>query len=208
MKFIARILLMVVIVSSFSSFASEPVRVWKNTEGKEVQARLLSRTDDTVTIMLTNGRSFILPISSLSEEDKSYLEQKEAPPVRGPEDGWYVNAEDAKEAAEAARRPVLLLFTGSDWCGYCIRLENNVLSTSAWDSFAEENLVLLKVDFPRRKNLSKRQLQENRALQSTYGIRGYPTLVLTDADGTKLTQFGYGGESPKDFIEKVRRAFP
>jgi len=195
--------ILLVVLYSVRGLSSEPVRTWENTEGKKIEARLLSRTDENVTILLTDGRVFIVPIEMLSPADQAYLLKEEAPPVVGPENGWFVDAEKATQAAEASKRPVLMLFTGSDWCGYCINLEDNVLSKSTWESFAKENLVLLKVDFPRRKKLSKSQSRENSELQKKYGIRGFPTLVLVDASGKKINQFGYGGQSPKDFISLV-----
>jgi protein disulfide-isomerase len=188
--------------------AVEPVRTWTNHEGKTIEARMLSSTAETVTVMTMNGRTYILQNSTLSSEDQAYLNKQTAPDPVGPEDGWFTDAEEAKAVAKAHGRPLLMLFTGSDWCGYCIRLEDNVLSKSAWESFAREELVLLKVDFPRRKKISTSQREANQEIQRRYGIRGYPTMVITDDSGKKIHQFGYGGQPASDFIEMVKGKLP
>ncbi len=105
--------------------------------------------------------------------------------------GWSVDFSAAQKIAAEKKRPMLLLFTGSDWCPYCIRLERNVLSKDAFRNFAGEKLVPVYIDFPRLNKLTPEQLRSNKALASRYKIEGFPTVVLTDASGKEIRRFGY-----------------
>jgi protein disulfide-isomerase len=131
-----------------------------------------------------------------------------APVVRGSD--WQTDYEQALATAKAAKKCVLLDFTGSDWCGPCIEMEKVVFSQAAFLKFAKANLVLVEVDYPRRKVLPEKVKKQNELLAHQYGIErsGYPTVVLLDPDGKILGQLeGYGGEQPADiiaWIEKLR----
>ena len=105
----------------------------------------------------------------------------------------------------------MLDFTGSDWCGWCIKLNKEVFSKEEFADYAKKNLVLVEVDFPRRKKLSEEQKKANEALQEKYKIEGYPTLVVLNGDGKQVGKLGYSDAvvenartaSPKPFIGKL-----
>jgi len=101
---------------------------------------------------------------------------------------WLADYPGALAKAKASGKPVLLDFTGSDWCPYCIELKKNSLSTAEFESFAEQNLILVEVDFPRRKKIAAEQLKANEALARRFGIEGFPTLVLVSAEGKSMGQ--------------------
>src|SRR5690242_19664467 len=84
--------------------------------------------------------------------------------VSAAESGWITDAAKAQETAKAEKKLVLLDFTGSDWCGWCIKLHKEVFSTPEFEKYAKENLVLVEVDFPRKKQLSAEQKTANGAL--------------------------------------------
>ena len=105
--------------------------------------------------------------------------------------GWLDNFETAKAEAKASGLPIFAFFTGSDWCGWCLKLHKEVLDEKAFKRFAEANLILFEADFPQRKKLSPGVTAQNKALSSKYGVRGFPTVYLLDAEGKKLGQTGY-----------------
>jgi len=189
--------------------AVEPVRTWTSSDGRTLQARMLSSQEDSVTIMTTIGQTYVVPFEKLSESDVKYVKAKqvmaEMPEYEG---GWLEDFEDAKTIAAAHKKPILMLFTGSDWCGYCINLENKVLSTKKFKAFAKEELVLMMVDFPARKAQKRSLKKANASLKNVYGVGGYPTMFLVDEKGKELSQFGYGGQSAEAFISLLKGKIP
>jgi len=116
---------------------------------------------------------------------------------------WGTDAVKAQKQAKEENKLVLLDFTGSDWCGWCIKLNKEVFSTKEFKEYADKNLVLVEVDFPRKKAQSEEQKQANRALQKKYGIRGYPTIIVLDGDGNKVGKLGYMKGGPAAFIAEL-----
>ncbi len=112
---------------------------------------------------------------------------------------------DAQKAAKLSQQtgaPVLLFFTGSDWCGWCVRLHNEVLSTTEFKAWAKEKgIILLEVDFPRRTAQSDALKRQNAGLQQQFQIRGYPTIYIVKGD--KYTKMGYEAGGPKAWIAKA-----
>ncbi|MDD3886340.1 MAG: thioredoxin family protein [Victivallaceae bacterium] len=100
--------------------------------------------------------------------------------------GWFTDHDKAMAAAKTENRPVLILFTGSDWCPYCIKLEKETLSGRDFKHFAKDNLVLLKLDFPRNGKVSAAQ----RKLAREFKANGYPTTVIVSPDGKELGRMG------------------
>jgi protein disulfide-isomerase len=102
--------------------------------------------------------------------------------------GWETNWEAAKAKSKAENKPILINLTGSDWCGWCIKIEKEVFSTKEFQDFAAANLVLMEADFPRKKELSAELKKQNEALKKEYLQGGYPTVFLLDAEGKKLSE--------------------
>lgn len=120
---------------------------------------------------------------------------------------WFENFEKAQEAAEESKKPIFVLFTGSDWCPWCIKLEKEALGTKQFKSFAKDNMILFKADYLRSKPMSAELKQKNDALRSKYGVRGFPTVVLTDADGKMLSQTGYRPGGGKAYVNHLKDLF-
>lgn len=95
-------------------------------------------------------------------------------------EGWHVLLDEAYKESQKTGKPIMANFTGSDWCGWCKRLDKSVFHTSEFESWAKDNVVLLELDFPRRFKLPDAVAQQNRGLQQTFGVRGYPTVHLFD----------------------------
>lgn len=135
-----------------------------------------------------------------------------AQPAAGGKQGangeWVDDVAYAKQVASSTSRPILTLFTGSDWCGWCKRLDGEVFSKPEFKQFASQKVVMLKIDFPRGIPQTDAVRQANRALQTQYGVRGYPTVVLTDATGRELGRTGYKPGGPPAFIAELERSLP
>src|SRR5204863_5525012 len=119
---------------------------------------------------------------------------------------WITDLPKAQEKAKADNKLVMLDFTGSDWCGWCMKLNKEVFSTDDFANYAKTNLVLVEVDFPRNKQLSAAQVKANNALQEKYGVRGYPTIIVLNSQGAKVAQLGYQPGGPKPFIAQLDKA--
>lgn len=111
---------------------------------------------------------------------------------------WLTDATKAQAQAKAENKLVLLDFTGSDWCIWCVKLNKEVFDTPEFAEYAKKNLVLVEVDFPRKKKLDDAQKQANEALSKKYGIKGFPTLILLDGEGKKIGELSYS-----DGVEKT-----
>src|SRR3954468_6370358 len=105
-------------------------------------------------------------------------------------DGWTDNLEAAKAQAKKENKKILLDFTGSDWCGWCKKLDAEVFSQQAWKDYAAKHLVLVEGDFPHGFQLKPETKKQNDALASKFGIQGYPTIIITSPSGQKKGELG------------------
>ncbi len=116
---------------------------------------------------------------------------------------WLKNFEEAQEISKLELRPILVNFTGSDWCGWCIKLDNEVFSQSAFIDYANKNLILLELDFPNKIPQSEEIKKYNRNLATKYGIRGFPTILLLNAEGEVIAKTGYQKGGAEKYIEHL-----
>ena len=91
---------------------------------------------------------------------------------------WYTDVKKADAISKSSGKPIFAFFTGSDWCGWCMKLQKDVFSKQAFIDWAKKNVVLLELDFPRKKQLPPELAQQNSGLQQALQIRGYPTVWL------------------------------
>lgn len=118
---------------------------------------------------------------------------------------WYTDLDEAKAVAAKENKPLLVDFTGSDWCGYCIKLHAEVFDKPEFEAFAK-NYVLVELDFPNKKPQPAEEKAKNKATQAKFGVSGFPTVLLLDAKTGEAygRQSGYGpGSGPKAYIEKL-----
>ncbi len=118
--------------------------------------------------------------------------------------GWIDNFEQAQKKAEAFKQPIFAFFTGSDWCGWCVRLKKEALDTKEFEKFAADNLILFEADFPRAKKISDKVKKQNDELASKYGVRGYPTVFLLDAEGKQLGRTGYKAGGAEAYVKHLK----
>lgn len=126
-------------------------------------------------------------------------------------DGWVTGWSKASGLAATAKKPILADFTGSDWCGWCIKLKQEVFATPEFTAWAKDTVVLLEVDFPRKTKLEAALAAENEALAKSSRIEGFPTIVFFDAAGKELGRLGYQPGGPKPWIaaaDKILAAKP
>jgi protein disulfide-isomerase len=102
---------------------------------------------------------------------------------------WIEDFEVAKALGAAQGRHVLLDFTGSDWCGFCIKLDREVFEKPDFKAFSAQNLVLVKLDFPRNKAQGQKTKTQNASLQQKFRVEGFPTIVLLDSSGREVKRW-------------------
>jgi protein disulfide-isomerase len=124
--------------------------------------------------------------------------------VNAAESTWLTDLPKAEAQAKAENKLVLMDFTGSDWCGWCIKFKKEVLDTKEFQDYAAKNVVLVEVDFPNKKAQTADLKKANKALQKEYKVDGFPTLVVLDKDGKEIgRQVGYAPGGPSAFIKKI-----
>lgn len=122
----------------------------------------------------------------------------------GAGEDWLTDFDAAKAQAKEQNIPILVDFTGSDWCGWCIRLDKEVFSRDEFKQFAEEHLILFVADFPNKKELPAAIKAQNEKLAAHYGIRGFPTILLLDAEGKELARTGYKPGGPEVYVKHLK----
>ncbi|MEY4272023.1 MAG: hypothetical protein RL250_889 [Verrucomicrobiota bacterium] len=114
-------------------------------------------------------------------------------------DTWLTDLDAAKKQAAAEKKDILVDFTGSDWCGWCIRLKKEVFDQPEFAD-ASKKFVLVEIDFPRAKKQSPEVKAKNEALSKQYAISGFPTILLLDAQGEVYAQTGYQEGGAKKYL--------
>ena len=121
---------------------------------------------------------------------------------------WLTSYDEALQAAERTGRPVLTIFTGSDWCPHCVTLEKKVLETSTFLEWAENRVILLMIDLP-QQGISHEQRVARSKVCIKYAVRSFPSMVLIAPDGGKITcQAGYQGQSPETWLAALDKHVP
>jgi thioredoxin-related protein len=120
---------------------------------------------------------------------------------------WKSNFDDAKKEALTSNKTILLVFSGSDWCAPCIKLDKNIWQSKDFIQFSDENYVLYKADFPKKKanQLTENLKQQNNALAEKYNQDGnYPFVVLLDGSGKVIGVTGYKNYTPLEYIAHLK----
>ncbi len=115
--------------------------------------------------------------------------------------GWLTDLKAAQDEAKTNGKLLLLNFTGSDWCGWCIKLDREVFSKPEFKDYAAKNLILVELDFPRGKELSPAEKKQNYELAEQYQVEGFPTIIVLDTNGKKMGALSYDAALPEDSNE-------
>lgn len=117
---------------------------------------------------------------------------------------WVSNFEKAKQTAAKEGKDLLMDFTGSDWCGWCIKLRKEVFDLDAFKSTVPKKFVLVELDYPRDKSKLTEEVQkQNAALLQQFSVQGYPTILLADAQGRPYAQTGYQSGGAEAYVKHL-----
>jgi len=120
--------------------------------------------------------------------------------------GWVTDFGKASAKAKAEGKYMLIDFSGSDWCGWCVKLDKEVFSRKAFREYATGNLVLVLADFPRDDSKQSADLKkQNQELSKKFGVRGFPTVYILDPDGKPVAKTGYQAGGPEAYVEHVKK---
>ncbi len=117
---------------------------------------------------------------------------------------WVTNLEEAERIAQDKNQKIVLVFSGSDWCAPCIKLEKEILESKEFEEFSKSNFVMLRADFPRRKKnaLPPKVQEENNSLAEMYNNHGFfPLVVVLDKNGKVLGETSYKNTTPREYIK-------
>jgi len=119
--------------------------------------------------------------------------------------GWLTNWDKAVELAKKEKKVILVDFTGSDWCGWCIKLKKEVFDTDDFKKWAKDNVILLELDFPRKSSQDEKLKEQNKKLMTKYNVRGFPTILFLDAEGKVIGKSGYKAGGPATWTEDASK---
>lgn len=117
---------------------------------------------------------------------------------------WRTNLEEAVAQAKKENKAVLVNFTGSDWCKWCIKLNNEVFTQDEFENYAEKNLVLVRLDFPRSIPQSPETKLYNNTLAQRYGIQGFPTILVFNNQGQLVAKTGYQPGGASNYVNHIQ----
>ncbi|BAE80945.1 thioredoxin/thiol-disulfide isomerase [Chlamydia felis Fe/C-56] len=113
---------------------------------------------------------------------------------------------NAVEQSKKDKKYIGLFFTGSDWCIWCIKMQDQILNTPEFQQYAKDNLHMVELDFPQSNSQPEDVKQQNQALKSKYGVNGFPTLVFIDANGNEKVRMGFEYGGGDNYVKKIQAA--
>lgn len=119
---------------------------------------------------------------------------------------WKYNFEEAKQIASEEGKNIIIVFSGSDWCAPCIKLDKNIWQSEVFQKEASKEWIIVRADFPRKKanTLSKEQTDHNRMLADKFNQEGsFPLVVILDKNGKLLGKMGFKNVSPEEYIKMI-----
>ena len=188
--------------------ASLEARSWKEAGTDRTVEGEYSRTEgEQVIIIRPNGSSVKIPLAKLTEEDKKFVAEQAAPKPEAKSSDvfkWETDLEVAKKRAKDEHKEILADFTGSDWCGWCIKLKKEVFDQPEFQEYAKKHLVMLELDFPRKKQLPAKEKEQNEKLSKEFNVGGFPTVLLLNARGKEIGRTGYQEGGPAKYVEHLK----
>ena len=117
---------------------------------------------------------------------------------------WMTQFSEARAMAKNEGKPILMDFTGSNWCGWCVKLKKEVFTKPPFLGFANDNLILMTIDFPRGVHQEEWLVDQNNKLLDQYGVNSFPTIILIDYNGNVLGRTGYKSGGSENYVEHLK----
>ena len=172
-----------------------------------------SKTEgEQIIIIKPNGSSVRIPLEKLSGEDKKFVAEKvaaktgllKAETAEKEVFKWETDLQVAKKRAKDENKKILADFTGSDWCGWCIRLKKEVFDMPEFQEYAKKHLIMLELDYPKQKELPAKLKEQNHKLAQEFKVEGFPTILLMNSKGREINRTGYQEGGPEKYIEHLK----
>lgn len=144
----------------------------------------------------------VVGISCAKEKDTKKAVAKQSAQTEAA--AWLTDFEAAKKMAADKNLPILADFSGSDWCGWCIKLDEEVFSQTEFKEYAEKNVILFLADFPSKKKQSSEVKSQNEKLSKEYQVQGFPTVLLLDKDGKVKARTGYKPGGAAAYVTHIK----
>ncbi len=128
---------------------------------------------------------------------------------------WQLDIKQAVDISIKEKKPLFLFFTGSDWCGVCKKLQNEVFAYPQFKEWADKNVVLVELDFPRNKEPDPRYKDQNQTMKNIFGVNSYPTIVFVtptkrqeDIYYSRIGSIGYKQGGPDAWLKAAGQIIP
>lgn len=189
--------------------ASVGAKTWKEAgSDRSLEGEYLKTDGDNVVVTRPNGTTVKILLTKLTDEDKQFVaaQATTAKPEAGAADvfKWETDLEIAKKRAKDEHKTILADFTGSDWCGWCIKLKKEVFDQPEFQDYAKKHLVMLELDFPRKKELPPKEKAQNEKLSEEFKVDGFPSVLLLNARGKEISRTGYQAGGPAKYVEHLK----
>lgn len=119
---------------------------------------------------------------------------------------WYTDYSKAVQVAKKENKPLLLFFTGSDWCGWCKKMDQEIFSSPEFAKVVGNDFIFVEVDFPMNTQLPSAEAQQNATLKQKYGVTGYPTVIVLSPSENFIAETGYrpgGGQAYAEYLRQL-----
>ncbi len=128
-----------------------------------------------------------------------------SPSVYGKEISWMDNYPQAIKLAQEKSKPIVLFFTGSDWCAWCVKLEKEVFESTEFTTEIDDKLIFVKLDYPMKKQLEAKLKEQNEKLKARFYIRSFPTVIILSPDEKTIGITGYRAGGGKQYAEHIMK---
>lgn len=196
-----------ILLENIAHFLSETIRIWLKIFEKAISSRkrhgIQERFRVYFPVCFVEGERTMkkLILFLLITLSGAAFPLSAVPPERN----WFTDFGKAQQEAQTKKLPMFLLFTGSDWCPWCVKLRKESLDTKEFKEYVAKDAIFLYLDFPSHVQLPKRIKEQNANLARRYGVNSFPTTVIINADGDELGRI-YGFRPIADYLKELKAA--